>query len=81
LVVTSTAIHDAQDRSALFKALKTSCTLFGFGRFILSCHAPTNRDVVVNATLTSFRDDFREDYGQPNWVADDIWSGMMQETI
>ena len=72
LVLISSAISEAKSSGDLRDALQHGCTLLGFDRFILSCNALTKRDVVVNATLTTFPDEYRRDYDDLNWVDGDM---------
>ena len=68
----SSDIYRAENRSALFEAVGNGCALLGFDHFILSRHAPTTRDFVIHATLTSFTQDNRPEDDRPNGEGDDI---------
>jgi len=62
LVEISTAVYEARSREDLLDVIQFGCTSLGFDRFNLSCHAPTTRDLTLNPTISSFSDEYRQEY-------------------
>jgi len=71
LVATTTAIYEANSREDLFTAMHAGCIDLGFEGFNLSCRPQNRVDVIVNATLTTYSDDYRHDYDRLGWVDSD----------
>lgn len=80
LMATSMAIYEAESRDDLLGVLGNACVQLGYEQFLLSCGASTKRDVIINATLTTFPDVFRHDYDRLNWVEGDIYTDRARET-
>ena len=77
LATISTALYQADSRETLFEALNTGCSALGFDLFTLAGHKASARELILDATFTTFSADFLADYDRFDWHSDDAMAARI----